>query len=131
MTYVDTSMLYHIVKSQSVIKLYIMFNILEVADKLFSSFGQDILDALYWTATVPRGRKREHFGLLPHLCISLVYVFIHSLIVLIQATTLNVAINSQNKALRTIMLSNNAFADHSDLISPRMGFIPLPFGALV
>ncbi|GFX87233.1 hypothetical protein TNCV_595821 [Trichonephila clavipes] len=24
-----------------------------------------------------------------------------------------------------------AFADHSDLISPRMGFIPLPFGALV
>ncbi|GFX87232.1 transmembrane anterior posterior transformation protein 1 homolog [Trichonephila clavipes] len=73
---------------------------MSVADKLFSSFGQDILDALYWTATVPRGRKREHFGLLPHLCISLVYVFIHSLIVLIQATTLNVAINSQNKALQ-------------------------------
>ncbi|GFS45082.1 transmembrane anterior posterior transformation protein 1 homolog, partial [Trichonephila inaurata madagascariensis] len=71
MTYVDTLMLCHIVKSQSVIKLYIMFNILEVADKLFSSFGQDILDALYWTATEPRGRKREHFGLLLHLCISL------------------------------------------------------------
>ncbi|KAF8767577.1 Transmembrane anterior posterior like protein [Argiope bruennichi] len=215
MMYVDTSMLYHIVKSQSVIKLYIMFNMLEVADKLFSSFGQDILDALYWTATEPRGRKREHLGLLPHLCISLVYVFIHTLIVLIQATTLNVAINSQNKALLTIMLSNNfvelksmvfkkfeknnlfqmscsdvrersfmvllpycvgvilaeiavdwtkhafitrfneitfevyrdyrislaydlascklknAFADHSDLISRRMGFIPLPLGALV
>ncbi|GBM27530.1 Protein TAPT1 [Araneus ventricosus] len=107
MMYVDTSMLYHIVKSQSVIKLYIMFNMLEVADKLFSSFGQDILDALYWTATEPRGRKREHLGLLPHLCISLVYVFVHTLIVLIQATTLNVAINSQNKALLTIMLSNN------------------------
>ncbi|GFU06617.1 transmembrane anterior posterior transformation protein 1 homolog [Trichonephila clavipes] len=95
----------HIVKSQSVIKLYIMFNMLKVADK-FSSFDQDILDALYWAATEPRGRKREHFDLLPHLCISLVYVFIHSLIVLIQATTLNVAINSQNKALLTIMLSN-------------------------
>ncbi|XP_054711485.1 transmembrane anterior posterior transformation protein 1 homolog [Uloborus diversus] len=107
MTYVDTSMLYHIVKSQSVIKLYIMFNMLEVADKLFSSFGQDILDALYWTATEPRGRKREHLGLIPHLVMSLVYVFIHSIIVLIQATTLNVAINSQNKALLTIMLSNN------------------------
>ncbi|XP_042898573.1 transmembrane anterior posterior transformation protein 1 [Parasteatoda tepidariorum] len=107
MMYVDTSMLYHIVKSQSVIKLYIMFNMLEVADKLFSSFGQDILDALYWTATEPRGRKREHIGLLPHLCLSLIYVFIHSIIVLIQATTLNVAINSQNKALLTIMLSNN------------------------
>ncbi|XP_035213401.1 transmembrane anterior posterior transformation protein 1 homolog [Stegodyphus dumicola] len=107
MMYVDTSMMYHIVKSQSVIKLYIMFNMLEVADKLFSSFGQDILDALYWTATEPRGRKREHFGLIPHLSISLVYVFTHSIIVLMQATTLNVAINSQNKALLTIMLSNN------------------------
>ena len=31
----------------------------------------------------------------------------HSIIVLVQATTLNVAINSQNKALLTIMLSNN------------------------
>ncbi|GFY52165.1 transmembrane anterior posterior transformation protein 1 homolog, partial [Trichonephila inaurata madagascariensis] len=78
-----------------------------VADKLFSSFDQDILDALYWTATKPRGRKQEYFGLLPHLCISLVYIFIHSLIVLIRATTLNVAKNSQNKALLTIMLSNN------------------------
>lgn len=30
MSYVDTSMLYHIIKSQSVIKLYIFFNMLEV-----------------------------------------------------------------------------------------------------
>lgn len=49
---------------------------MQVADKLFSSFGQDILDALYWTATEPRGRKREHLGLIPHLCFSLVYVCI-------------------------------------------------------
>ncbi|XP_039182470.1 transmembrane anterior posterior transformation protein 1 homolog isoform X12 [Crotalus tigris] len=30
----------------------------QVADRLFSSFGQDILDALYWTATEPKERKR-------------------------------------------------------------------------
>lgn len=30
MNYVDTSMIYHIIKSQSVIKLYIFFNMLEV-----------------------------------------------------------------------------------------------------
>ncbi|CAG2121078.1 unnamed protein product, partial [Medioppia subpectinata] len=29
MSYIDTSMLYHIIKSQSVIKLYIFFNMLE------------------------------------------------------------------------------------------------------
>lgn len=107
MTYIDTSMLYHIVKSQSVIKLYIFFNMLEIADKLFSSFGQDILDALFWTATEPRGRKREHIGLIPHFIMAVGYVFLHAILVLLQATTLNVALNSQNKALLTIMMSNN------------------------
>ena len=37
MSYVDTSMLYHIIKSQSVIKLYLMYNMIEVADRLFRS----------------------------------------------------------------------------------------------
>lgn len=107
MSYVDMSMLYHIIKSQSVIKLYIFFNMLEVADKLFSSFGQDILDALFWTATESRPRKRDHLGVLPHLAMAIIYVFLHTLLVLLQATTLNVAINSKNKALLTIMMSNN------------------------
>lgn len=31
----DTSMMYHVIKSQSVIKLYIFFNMLEVIDWLF------------------------------------------------------------------------------------------------
>ena len=39
MSYVDTSMLYHIIKSQSVIKLYLMYNMIEMADRLFSAFG--------------------------------------------------------------------------------------------
>ncbi|XP_054158353.1 transmembrane anterior posterior transformation protein 1 homolog [Oppia nitens] len=107
MSYIDTSMLYHIIKSQSVIKLYIFFNMLEVADKLLSSFGQDILDALFWTANEPRGKKREHLGVIPHLFMAIAYVFMHSLLVLLQATTLNVAINSKNKALLTVMMSNN------------------------
>ena len=40
MSYVDTSMLYHMIKSQSVIKLYLMYNMIEVADRLFSAFGK-------------------------------------------------------------------------------------------
>ena len=38
MSYVDTSMLYHMIKSQSVIKLYLMYNMIEVADRLFRCF---------------------------------------------------------------------------------------------
>ena len=48
----------------------------QIADKLLASFGQDVLDALYWTATEPKGRKREHAGIIPHLVLSLIYVCI-------------------------------------------------------
>jgi len=107
MSYVDTSMLYHMIKSQSVIKLYLMYNMIEVADRLFSAFGQDTIDALFWTATEPKGKKREHIGIIPHVLLAMGYVFLHSMLVLLQATTLNVAINASNKALLTIMMSNN------------------------
>ncbi|CAG9562531.1 unnamed protein product [Danaus chrysippus] len=107
MCYIDTNMMYHLVKSQSVMKLYIFYNMLEVGDRLFSAFGQDTIDALFWTATEPRDRKREHLGLIPHLIFAIIYVFLHSLLVLFQATTLNVAFNSNNKSLLIIMMSNN------------------------
>ncbi|XP_030638189.1 transmembrane anterior posterior transformation protein 1 homolog [Chanos chanos] len=107
MHYVDYSMMYHLIRGQSVIKLYIIYNMLEVADRLFSSFGQDILDALYWTATEPKSRKRAHIGVIPHFLMAVFYVFLHSILIMVQASTLNVAFNSHNKSLLTIMMSNN------------------------
>ena len=52
--------------------------------KYSSAFGQDTIDALFWTATEPRDRKREHIGLIPHLLLALFYVFLHGLLVLLQ-----------------------------------------------
>ncbi|KAI6171162.1 hypothetical protein M3Y97_01069300 [Aphelenchoides bicaudatus] len=103
---VDTSMLYHLVRGQGVIKLYIFYNMLEVADKLFSSFGQDILDTLLWTAS-ERGKKRRFILTTLHIFAAILYAALHALLVLFQATTLNVAFNSYNQSLLTIMLSNN------------------------
>lgn len=76
MCYIDTNMMYHLVKSQSVMKLYIFYNMLEVGDRLFSAFGQDTIDALFWTATEPRDRRREHLGVIPHLLFAMTYVCI-------------------------------------------------------
>ena len=36
MSYIDTSMMYHLIKSQSVIKLYIFYNMLEVRMLMFA-----------------------------------------------------------------------------------------------
>ncbi|XP_035282353.1 transmembrane anterior posterior transformation protein 1 homolog [Anguilla anguilla] len=107
MHYVDYSMMYHLIRGQSVIKLYLIYNMLEVADRLFSSFGQDILDALYWTATEPKQRKRSRIRVIPHFLMAVLYVFLHAILIMVQATTLNVAFNSHNKSLLTIMMSNN------------------------
>jgi hypothetical protein len=73
MSIVDISVVYHFVKTQSVIKLYIIFNMLEVGDKLMSTIGQDCIDALFWTATEPKKRKRESWGVVLHLFVACVY----------------------------------------------------------
>ncbi|CAF2988836.1 unnamed protein product [Rotaria sp. Silwood2] len=126
MCFMDISVVYHTVRAQAAIKLYMFFNMLEVCDRLLSSFGQDTLDAVYWTATEPR-RKHSAGKLLLWLIIAIVYcnlfkiltlnyveifiydlfLAIHAILVLLQAITLNVAFNSQNRMLLIIMLTNN------------------------
>ncbi|KAL3069462.1 hypothetical protein niasHS_018187 [Heterodera schachtii] len=106
MQFVDTSVVYHIVRGQGIIKLYIFYNMLEVADKLFSSFGQDIFDALLWTAS-ERGTNKKFISTVFHLTVAIIYAVCHTLVILLQATTLNVAFNSHNQSLLTIMMSNN------------------------
>ncbi|CAF3150460.1 unnamed protein product [Rotaria socialis] len=106
MCFMDISVVYHTVRAQAAIKLYMFFNMLEVCDRLLSSFGQDTLDAVYWTATEPR-RKHSAWKLLLWLIIAITYCTIHAILVLLQAITLNVAFNSQNKMLLIIMLTNN------------------------
>ncbi|CAJ0929745.1 unnamed protein product, partial [Mesorhabditis belari] len=106
MQYIDTSMVYHQVRGQGVIKLYMFFNMLEVADKLFSSLGQDVLDSLFWTANEPKS-IRNFFWTLLHFFFAVGYAISHTFLVLLQATTLNVAFNSHNQSLLMIMMSNN------------------------
>lgn len=113
MSYVDTSALYHMVKAQSVIKLYVGFNILEVVDKLSSTAACDVLDTLFWTATEPTapdnidGRRRRRYNIVIQLIGSIACVLFQSHLFLVQATVLNVALNSKNDSLLTIMMSNN------------------------
>jgi len=105
--YADTNMLYHLIKSQSIIKLYMFYNMLEIGDRLLSAFGQDIMDALYWTATEPKTTSKRHLSVFAHFVFAVIYMLLHSILVMFQATALNVAVNSSNKGLLTIMMSNN------------------------
>lgn len=129
----DISSVYHSIRGQSVIKLYVVFNVMEIFDRLCCSFGVDILDSLGWTSAnavnyfnskrraaraemrdverVVRRRPFRGFVLLTRVTVDylfvLVYVCVHASMLLIWVVTLNVAINTQNNALLTLLVSNN------------------------
>ncbi|KAJ6845051.1 uncharacterized protein M6B38_290175 [Iris pallida] len=46
----DISLIYHIIRGQGTIKLYVVYNVLEVFDKLCQSFGEDVLQVLFNSA---------------------------------------------------------------------------------
>lgn len=98
----NTSVIYHTIRGQELIKLYIIYNMLEVADRLIASVGQDTMDSFFWCLTHPRPMR-----LILHTIFAILYMFVHSFIMLLQATTLNVAFNNHNKVLLLIMMSNN------------------------
>ena len=45
----DTSFVYHEIRGERTFKLYVIFNILDIFDKLLTAVGQDVLDGLYRT----------------------------------------------------------------------------------
>jgi hypothetical protein len=104
----DASQMYHSVRGQDVVKLYVIFNVLEIADRLCCSFGQDLLDSLFSRSTLARRKDGQQPYLRPlgFFALSLLYVLAHTLVLLYQLVTLNVAINSYDNALLTLLLSN-------------------------
>ena len=89
-----------------------IFNILEIFDKLACSLGQDVMDGLYRTTrdrpTSVSGRTWDAWRpLVVHFFIAVVYVVSHAVILFVQIVCLNVAMNSRNNALFTLLISNN------------------------
>lgn len=148
----DASMIYHSIRGQDTIKLYVIFNALEVrvallrrftrlclhmligcfyaqiADRLCGSIGQDIIDCLFSRSTleVISHRKRPtsdtlrpffyfflaliYTGTLspqsPTISRSVITVVSHTLVMIYQMISLNVAVNSYDHALLTLLVSN-------------------------
>ncbi|KAK2436850.1 protein POLLEN DEFECTIVE IN GUIDANCE [Trifolium repens] len=47
---IDISLIYHIIRGQATIKLYVIYNVLEIFDKLCQSFNGDVLQMLFHSA---------------------------------------------------------------------------------
>ena len=162
---VQVSRVYHYIRGEAVIKLYVVYNVLSMADALLTSLGQDIMDGLYrMVRDMPLGGgggggggggsggggragggaggaaaagggaagggaggaaaaggapapcPSPHAGptalagaamLAAQAAAAVAYVSLHAAIILVQIVCLNVAMNSRNNALLTLLVSNN------------------------
>ncbi|KAJ0303083.1 hypothetical protein COL516b_006594 [Colletotrichum fioriniae] len=104
----DASRMYHFIRAQDGIKLYVIYNVLEVGDRLLSALGQDIFECLFSSETLSRNSSGRSKVLLPlgMFGLALIYNVIHSVALYYQVITLNVAVNSYSNALLTLMISN-------------------------
>ncbi|PNS14235.1 Endoplasmic reticulum membrane protein 65 [Sphaceloma murrayae] len=104
----DASRMYHSIRGQAAIKLYVIYNVLEVCDRLFSALGQDVLECLFSKETLerkPNGRSKVIRPIWMFI-LALIYNVIHAALLFYQVVTLNVAVNSYSNALLTLLMSN-------------------------
>ncbi|KAA1471685.1 DUF747-domain-containing protein [Dentipellis sp. KUC8613] len=107
----DASKIYHSIRGQDTIKLYVIFNALEIADRLCASIGQDIIDCLFSRSTLLLLSRKAPWSahtLRPVIffCLATLYIVTHALVMVYQLLCLNVAINSYDNALLSLLMSN-------------------------
>lgn len=104
----DASRMYHWVRGQAAIKLYVLYNLLEVCDRLLAAIGQDVLECLFSQEALERKPNGHSKILRPAwlFLLALAYSVIHAIALFYQVVTLNVAVNSYSNALITLLMSN-------------------------
>jgi hypothetical protein len=108
--YLDFGVFYHNIKAQSTIKIYVIVNVLEVVDKIFSCFGNEIFNLLKESVLKCCSKSFSLWEILQccvFVLMALVYSMLHAVVLFIQWVTLSVAINFNNSALVTVLISNN------------------------
>lgn len=85
------------------VKLYLLIAIVEVFDRLMCSLGQDCLDSLYWNTT----RRPRSSRLIVSVVVVLTYAAVHSFLLFVHVATLNVAMNSDDQALISLLIGGN------------------------
>ncbi|XP_073022342.1 protein POLLEN DEFECTIVE IN GUIDANCE 1-like isoform X2 [Primulina eburnea] len=108
----DISLIYHMIRGQGIIKLYVVYNVLEIFDKLCQSFVGDVMQALFNSADGLANCSQENmqFWLQRFILdesLAIVSSIVHSFILLAQAVTLSTCIVAHNNALFAMLVSNN------------------------
>lgn len=109
---IDISMIYHIIRGQGTIKLYVVYNILEIFDKLFQNFVGDVMQTLFNTAEglancPPEGQQYWLWRFISDEALAMATSIVHSFVLIAQGTTLSTCVAARNNALFPLLVSNN------------------------
>ncbi|XP_073226261.1 protein POLLEN DEFECTIVE IN GUIDANCE 1-like isoform X2 [Cicer arietinum] len=111
---IDISLIYHIIRGQATIKLYVIYNVLEIFDKICQSFNGDVLQMLFHSAEglarCPPEMPSMRFWIwrfISDQVLAVVATIVHSFILLAQAITLSACIVAHYNALPALLVSNN------------------------
>ena len=96
------SILASFIQRESLLKLKIFLTLVELMDRLMSSYGENILGSLFWSVEAPKDQVSR--GFFWHFALSVVYICLHSLFLLLNLSVFEVAVNSKNSTLVTLLI---------------------------
>ncbi|QSL64209.1 hypothetical protein MERGE_000364 [Pneumocystis wakefieldiae] len=103
----DASRIYHNIRGQATIKLYVIYNVLEIGDRLLSAFGQDVIESFFSKVSNTKGSTKHYYlNLSLYFILALITNVLHTTMLFYQVMTLNVTVNSYSNALLTLLISN-------------------------
>ncbi|KAH8583173.1 eukaryotic membrane family [Cryptosporidium sp. chipmunk genotype I] len=120
----DISFFYHYIRGQGLLKLYVIFNMLEIFEKLFRSFGRDLIDTYLessikfftYIGFVDGSYEQENnhssftnlfIDSFSKYFIVVIYLLIHCTIHMIRGLALNISLNSSEYTMFLIVITNN------------------------
>ena len=120
--YLKTSEVFHYIRGQEVIKLYLVLTMLEIFDKISGSLSFDCLETLAASCAAAIGGKscrggpqypnslgsrRDGVRVAVDFAITMAVMALHCVILMLEAITFNVVLNSANTSLFAMLVSNN------------------------
>ncbi|XP_061355800.1 protein POLLEN DEFECTIVE IN GUIDANCE 1-like [Gastrolobium bilobum] len=108
---IDISLIYHMIRGQGTIKLYVIYNVIEIFDKLCQSFNADVLQMLFHSAERLARCNPEtesvKWKFISDQVLAIITSIVHSFVLLVQAITLSACIVAHYNALPALLVSNN------------------------
>ena len=99
---IDFSAVYHYIRAQSLLKLYFIFNAMEIIERLVRSWGNDLVDGLMRSAVVSTSSV---FSVVGHWIVVLVYTLVHTYIHFWRVMIISVAILAND--IMIVLVTNN------------------------